>query len=140
MRKPGAIALVLGLCVATWAQADPGGPRASTARIGPVKRPVVTLSGSVSGLYPGAIRRLPVTFVNRTRSKVVLQRMTVRVLLARRGCEARELVVSRLPRRLRISRRRRARAWLTVWLSRTAPNACQGARFTLRVRARVRRP
>jgi hypothetical protein len=140
MRMPGAIALVLGLCVATWAQADPGGPRASAARIGPVKRPAVTLSGSVSGLYPGAVRRLPVTFVNRTRSRLTLRRFGVRVVRARRGCEARELMTGRLPRRLRIRPRRRVRALLTVRLNRNAPNACQGARFRLLVRARVWSP
>lgn len=133
MRTSLAIALVLGLCVAAWAEADPGGtsPAASPTR---AKRPLVTITGSTSGLYPGRRARLPVTFVNRSRSALVLRRITVRVRRARRGCEARELTVGRFPRSVRIRARRRVRVWLPVTLRRTAPNACQGARFPLRVR------
>lgn len=134
MRRLAAIALVLGLCLAAWAAADPGGPGplASAAR-----RPAVKMSGSVGGLYPGGRKRLTLSIRNRTRSRVVLRGLKVRVKRARRGCEARQLKIGRLPRRVRIGARRKVRVRVTLRLLGTAPDACKRARFPLRLRARV---
>ena len=134
MRRLAAIALVLGLCLAAWAAADPGGPAPLAAA---ARRPAVKMSGYVGGLYPGGRKRLTLTIRNRTRSRVVLRGLKVRAKRARRGCEARQLKIGRLPRHVRIRGRRKVRLRITLRLLATAPDACTRARFPLRVRARV---
>jgi hypothetical protein len=134
MRRLAATALVLGLCLAGWATADPGGPGPLAAA---ARRPAVKMSGYVGGLYPGGRKRLTLMIRNRTRSRVVLRGLRVRAKRARRGCEARQLKIGRLPRRVRIAARRRVRVRVTIRLRGSAPDACKRARFPLRVRARV---
>ena len=127
--------LVVVLCVAGIAGAAKRSPRgpADTA-----PRPTLKISGTVAGLYPGARKRLTLTFANRGRRRLRVLSVRVAVRSRRRGCAARQLVVGRTPRRFWVGARRRVRRSVAVRLRATAPDACKRVAFPMKVRANVR--
>jgi hypothetical protein len=106
--------------------------------------PVRISSNHISGLYPGAKRKLTLTLHNFDRAhSVVVRRVRVReVRTTKRGCAP-----SRRNLRIRQSGlhdfRIRARGTRTITVVLTMPNtvadACQQARFKLRYRAQILR-
>ncbi len=100
------------------------------------------VKASAAGLYPSARRPLRVVVVNPHRFAVKVTSVTVRVLpdLRRRRCRpAQHIRVSRLRRALPVPRRRTGSTILRISMLGTAPNACRGASFPLRVTATARK-
>jgi hypothetical protein len=98
-----------------------------------------TLSGHVSGLYPGARRRLTIVIRNHSRRPLRIRSVTARVRDAGPACRGRNLRISRFRGRLRLRARRARRIAVTVLMRPDAPDACQGARFPLVFRGRATR-
>lgn len=94
---------------------------------------------SVSGLVPGRADRLTVTIRNKTRKPVRITAVTAKVRTAPPGCPASMLKVGSVKPAGRLRPGRSLAVRLPVQLVRTAPDACQGVRFPLAVRASARR-
>ncbi|GIV00568.1 MAG: hypothetical protein KatS3mg014_2183 [Actinomycetota bacterium] len=96
----------------------------------------LVLRGRAHGLFPGGTRPMRVVIGNRTDREVRLVRLGRRVVQAPPGCPTKVLRV-RHPRALPVlPAGGRARIRLRVRLLRSAPDACQGAVFVVRFRAR----
>jgi hypothetical protein len=98
---------------------------------------LLTLTGHVAGLYPGARRRLTIVVRSRTQRALRIRSVTTRVRDAGPACRRRNLRVSSFRGRLRVRPRRARRIAVTVSMRRDAPNACQGALFPLVFRGRA---
>jgi hypothetical protein len=90
-----------------------------------------TLAGHVSGLYPGARRRLLIVVRNRERRPLRVGSVTTRVRDASAACSGRNLHVSRFRGRLRLAGRGSRRIAVRVWMRPESPAAWQGAVFPL---------
>jgi hypothetical protein len=97
------------------------------------------ITGHITGLYPGAKRRMRVKVRNPHDHAVRLRFVGARVRSMSRQCPRRNLVVRRSRRRLRIPPHRTRRLWLRVLMRAAAPAGCQDAEFRLRFRAAGRR-
>lgn len=98
----------------------------------------VAVGGHVVGLYPGAARKMRTTVRNGYDHPVRLRSIKVKVGPGASGCAARNLRVGQIRHGRRVvPRRHSATVGLRVRMSGSAPDACQGARFPLRFRARV---
>jgi hypothetical protein len=127
--------VVLVLVLAATGSARMSGPRdrhAAPAR-------ALKITGSVRGLYPGARARLRLSLRNLRGYPIRVVALNVRVGNAGKGCKRRQLRISRLRRRPVVRAHRTRRIVLTATMLRSAPNACKGAVFPLRYRARGRR-
>jgi hypothetical protein len=93
-------------------------------------------SGHVRGLYPGATERMPVLVRNRNSHPVRVRWVGATSRDARPGCSRRELVVRPSRRRVVIPARAARTVTIGIGLRATAPNACEGARWPLRLLAR----
>lgn len=88
--------------------------------------------GSVSGLYPGHRVALGVRYVNPYSFPIIID--TVRVGADGTAlCTARQLMRPRRPRHVRVSPRSSVASTIKVGMRKSAPDACQGVRFALRV-------
>ncbi len=96
-----------------------------------------TLAGHVSGLYPGARRRLVIVVRNRGRRALRVRSVTTRVRDASAACSGRNLHVSRFHGRLRLAGRASRRIAVRVWMLPESPAACQEAVFPLVFRGRA---
>ena len=88
--------------------------------------------GSVGGLYPGRRVKLGVRYVNPYSFPILINSVTVRVHGTAR-CTARQLMRPKTPR-LRLPSRSSVASTIKVGMRRSAPDACQGVRFAVRVR------
>jgi hypothetical protein len=98
----------------------------------------VELRGRVAGLFPGEQRPLVVTLANRTDRLVRVSRVVVHPSRAAKGCGADQLRARPVRTNVVIEPDRRAAVSVPVRLAPTAPDACQGVTFPLRMRASVR--
>lgn len=89
--------------------------------------------GSVGGLYPGHRVKLGVRYVNPYSFPIVINSVTIRAHGTAR-CTARQLMRPKTPR-LRLPSRSSVTSTIKVGMRRSAPDACQGVRFAVRVRA-----
>ena len=90
--------------------------------------------GAVGGLYPGHRVELGVTYVNPYSFPIAIDTMNVTATGSTR-CSARYLMPTPQPATpLRLSSGSSVDSTLEVGMRRTAPDACQGVRFTVRVR------
>jgi hypothetical protein len=96
-----------------------------------------TMRGHVSGLYPGARKRLSIVVRNRSRRALRVRSISTRVRPARRGCGARNVRVARFRGRLRVGPHRSRRVSVAIRMLRSAPQACQKATFRLQFRGRA---
>jgi hypothetical protein len=127
------------LALASGTPGDREGPASHLAERG-ASKPGLRVSARVRGrLYPGVRRPLVVSIRNRHRRAVTVRSVRVRVRRAPRGCPRRALRLGRFAGGLRVPARRRRVLRLRARLVARAANACQGARFGLRVRARARK-
>jgi hypothetical protein len=127
------IALLLaGVGIARAALPGPAGSAA--ARGGSTG--ALRITGSVDGLYPGATVPFRVRIENRLPRPVLVRSVRVRVGTAAAGCDRRLLRVPAARPRLRIGPRAARRVRLRATLAAAAGDACQGASFPLRFRAR----
>jgi hypothetical protein len=99
--------------------------------------PGFSVSGRVTGLYPGRTRAVSLRVANRHRVAILVTSLTARVRDGRAGCPARSLLVVPFRGAVRVAPRRRARIGVLVRMRRSAPDACQGASFPLRFRGRA---
>jgi hypothetical protein len=97
------------------------------------------ITGGVRGLYPGARARLRLRVRNLRGYPIRLVALKVRVGNASKGCRRRQLRISRLRGKPVVRAHRTRRIVLRVTMLRSAPDACKGAVFRLRFRARGRR-
>jgi hypothetical protein len=104
--------------------------------------PVRITSKRVTGLYPGARKRLVLTVRNTTRRRVAVRRIRIRVLSTTKpGCRvsADNLTIRQPARRtLRLWPGTRVRIGLPITMPNSVADVCQGAVFKLRYTAQVR--
>jgi hypothetical protein len=104
--------------------------------LGPGHRSAVperfAVRGHVSGLYPGAHKRLGLVVHNRSRRVIHVRSITTRVRDARRGCSGKNVRVGRYSGRLRIGAGGWRRVSVQIRMLRSAPDACRKAVFRLK--------
>ena len=120
-----------------------GGPEVAGPIQHAAKRstPGLSVRGSASKLYPGATVTMSLKVKNRSRSPLQLRRVRVTARGARAGCPRTYLRVTPLRTKSTIRPGGTRKVKVRVTLSRTAPDACQNAKFPLTYRvaaARVR--
>jgi hypothetical protein len=98
----------------------------------------LNVSGHVRGLYPGSSRRLRVRVGNPTRRDLLVRSVRVHVGDAGPGCSGRNVVIKRRRVRLPLAKHEAVRVRLRARMRPAAGDACQGARFPLRLHARAR--
>lgn len=110
------------------------GTASEPAQVGPsaANTAAFTISGKVSGLYPGAVRSLKLTVTNHESFAIVVTSLTTTVGAARATCGASNLTVTSFSGRLRVPARGKASTSVHAKMAHSAPNACQGAVFPLR--------
>jgi hypothetical protein len=121
------------LCVLVLLGAG-AGLYSAAAAAGPLR-----LSGRVGTVYPGVTRPMKVIAHNRLGQPVRLGVVRARVLRGGPGCGPWNLVVRRRRLKLAIGPHGRRPLKLRVGLRASAPDACQGVRFRLRLRGSGRR-
>lgn len=95
------------------------------------------LRARARGLYPGAVRPLKVLVRNPTDRDVRVVRLVARAIRSSsETCPASFLRVRRLRSHPLVPARSRRRVRMRVKLRASAPDACQGVRFSLRLRVR----
>ncbi len=137
MRRAIAAIAVLGLlagAVAAYAELGVGDPAAKRAG----HRPAVRIRGHVDGLYPGVKTVLHAKARNRSHRPLRLLRVKTRVGSPSAACDRVSLRAKRIRPRVVIGAHHRRRLRIPVRLRASAPDACQGAAFPLRYRARVK--
>jgi hypothetical protein len=97
---------------------------------GPAGRPGVTV-GSARGLYPGHRVELGVTYVNPYSFPIAIDTVNV-TATGTDHCSAQHLTATSAPR-LRLASGASVDSTLDVGMRRSAPDACQGVRFAVRV-------
>lgn len=98
----------------------------------------LNVSGHVRGLYPGSSRRLRVRVGNPTRRDLLVRSVRAHVGDAGPGCGSRNVVIKRRRVRLPLAKHEAVRVRLRARMRSAAGDACQGARFPLRLHARAR--
>ena len=139
MRRLMTIAITALLCAAVVASAqltDRSSAPSLTSTRNSVKR-VVGLNGHITGLYPGNEAILRVRSHNRTTEPVRLMRVRAKVRKANAACGKEYLKIRRAEPKRVIPPHRRIEVRMKVRLSPLAPDACQGARWPVRFRARA---
>ena len=137
MRRAIAAVAVLGLlagAVAAYAALGVGDSAAKRDR----HRPAVRIRGDVDGLYPGASTVLYARVRNRSHRPIRVLRVKTRVGSPSAACDRIALHAKRIRPRVVIGAHHRRRLRIPVRLRASAPDACQGAAFPLRYRARVK--
>jgi hypothetical protein len=125
-----------GLAVSAAARTGPSHP-GRLELLASVKKTVTVKGVPVSGLYPGASKRLTVTVKNGNHFKIKLA--TVKTAVAAKtslaGCtgSATNLTVVRPKPTLKMAPMKSGKLTLIVAMPRSVVNACQGARFTISI-------
>ena len=135
-RAIAAIAVLSLLAGAVAAYAELGVGDSTAKRAG--HRPAVRISGHVDGLYPGVKTVLHAKARNRSHPPLRLVRVKTRVGSPTAACDRVVLRAKRIRPRIVIGAHHRRRLRIPVRLQASAPDACQGAAFPLRYRARVK--
>jgi len=138
MRRAIAIATTVALlAAAVGAYAAFTGSGASE-RIGATDGPPVRITGSVTGLYPGASTLLNAAARNRTDRPVRLGWVKTRVRNPVPGCSRLDLDADRIRPATVIPPHGVLPLQIPVTMATTTTDACQAATFPLRFRARTR--
>lgn len=104
----------------------------------PAPRPAIAIEGKLTGLYPGASKRVRLRLRNRSRRARTVTAVRARALDAGPDCLAANLRTGKRRVRLRIPPRSQRRLGYRIAMVANAADGCQGARFPIRYRARVR--
>ncbi|MDX6588670.1 MAG: hypothetical protein QOI31_3143 [Solirubrobacterales bacterium] len=99
--------------------------------------PKIQVRGHVKGLYPGARKSMKVRVSNRLSQKVSLVSVKARVSDASPTCSRSNLSVTRFKGHKPIRAHSRTKVRTKVTMNETTPDACQGARFPIKFKARV---
>ncbi|MFC7496633.1 MULTISPECIES: hypothetical protein [unclassified Nocardioides] len=132
--RPGWLVTVVAIpaLLASGATATPTADERRPARL-------VVDGATVAGLHPGERDRLTVTVRNRAGRTVEVTSVTAGVRTTPRGCAASLLRIGSATPGTRLRSGRTLRVRLPIRLAKSAPDACQGVRFQLTLRARARR-
>jgi len=120
------------LVVATVLATGAAGAYAATGPGGTSQSGPLALSGSVSGLVPGSHRSIELQVANPNGREVTVTDVAVTVTADQDGCPAATLEVGRMPASISVPASGSSTTTLPVTLAADAPDACQGASFTLR--------
>jgi hypothetical protein len=105
--------------------------RVSTAGPARKSRPSsFSISGNVSGLFPGAILPLKLTITDAKRFGIIVDTVSTSVGTSSTTCSAKNVTVSTFSGHLHVAARHSAQLSVQVEMHHSAPNACQGTRFT----------
>ena len=96
------------------------------------KAATFTVRGKVGGLYPGVRKILQAKVVNRFSHPIRVRLVTARVRSDVAGCPSGAVKVTPWRGTLRLRPHAAKKVPLKVRMRPTAPNACQGVRFTIR--------
>jgi hypothetical protein len=110
-----------------------GVPRLAHPSAGPADR--FAISGAATGLYPGGSAPLVLSVSNPNPFAIEVTSLTVSVGNAGAGCPAANLAVTPFTGTLAVAGRATAAVTLFATMSHGAPDACQGAVFSLRYAA-----
>lgn len=123
-RVAGVVTLALSLTamtVAVQATAPPPPPK------------MFTISGDVAGLYPGSQKPLRLTITNKATAPIYVFYIRVdSVSVNRSGCPASSVWSPDYLGSTRIPRLGTGTVTIPVFMRSSAPNACQGATYTIR--------
>lgn len=128
------LALLGGSCAAVLSGSGSAFPAAGAAQAassaGPSLTPGFSIYGSVHGLYPGSSVALKLIIVNQLTAPLTVLTVTTAVSSPRSGCAANNLTVAPFSGHLPLPAQGKATRLVRVSMAHSAPNACQGVRFT----------
>ena len=136
MRRLAVIGVVIGLlagAVFAYAAHD-----AQSGHNAPAPKQHFQVRAHVRGLYPGASKNLKVRIKNHTGRRVRVTKLRVLVRRASNGCRRSSLHAHRPRREFRLQPHSGRTMKVGVAMRRSAPNACQGRKFRLRINARIK--
>jgi hypothetical protein len=128
------------LVIATVLATGAVGAYAAAGSGGTSQNDPLALSGSVSGLVPGARRTIEIQVTNPNGREVTVTDVAVGVTAERTGCPASALEVGHASTPLAVPASGSSTTTLPVTLAASAPDACQGASFALRYSATATGP
>jgi hypothetical protein len=131
------VATVIALALAGVAFAGLGGSFGHHRRSSP--KAGLKVSGHVGGLYPGAIKPFRVRVKSDYPFPIRVRSLRAVIFDAALGCSRSELSVTSFSGRLTLAPHGSRRLNLLASMSPSAMNACQGAVFPLRFKARASR-
>jgi hypothetical protein len=108
-------------------EARPSGPGAAS---GPAVSSF-SISGGVTGLYPGKTRSFVLTVTNPQKVAITVTSITTTVSNASAKCAAANLKVTKFSGNLVVKAGKTAQATVDATMAHSAPNGCQGAHFPL---------
>ena len=143
-----ALACTAGIAVLTGAGGGPASPTAtgsgtgvaqpaSWTLVGPPVGPMIGgfgITGSVTGLYPGAQKPLTLHLVNHLNVALTVTFVTTSVTSPAAQCAPTNLTVSTFSGHVTLPSLGSASMSVTVRMAHTAPDGCQGVVFTLAYR------
>lgn len=107
-----------------------GGPGAQNTGAAPGTP--FTITGKVSGLYPGAVKPLVLTVANHESFAIIVLSLKTTAGAAKTGCGAVNLTVTSFSGQLHVAAGKTAHVTVHAKMAHSAPNACQKAVFPLR--------
>jgi hypothetical protein len=126
------VAVVAVVAAAGWAVSTRWSGTPQTRVLGTTyKNKDFTMSGSVAGLYPGAVKPLPVTLTNESNFPIRVTVAPVTVEDANTGCTADNIRVTVPAGATEVPKNGTATVALTVRMRNSPPNACKNATFPL---------
>jgi hypothetical protein len=144
-------AIATTLAVGAWGWTTPGAEASAavsgsgTSSIGGTAKPVhgvhsahqsrhyakaFRISGNVQGLYPGADSPLDLVIANKLSKPILVTSIDTTVSSASRSCPASDVTVTSFVGRLPVAGHRKSTLRVEVAMAHSAPNGCQGVRFT----------
>ena len=107
------------------------------AHYAPAPPRVFTISGDVTGLYPGGHRPLKLLVKNDASSAIYVTDIWVEsVKVNKKGCPSWSVWSPGYDGYLRVAKRGTATVSVPVYMRRSTPSACQGATYTIRYTGR----
>ena len=132
------VAALLGGSMVAYGELAGPGSHSPTAKAAGKSSHQPRVHGHIEGLYPGAARRMRVKVRNGYRRDIVLRKVRAIVGEGGPGCTRQNLWTRRFRGHRLISAHHSLRVRIAIGMRADAPEACQGARFPLRFRARAR--
>ena len=133
-------AMVAGVLVFSLVVSRPHGPARAEATAGTIRLigssedlpgQQFTITGSATGLYPGATKSLPLTIHNPYHFAIYVKSITVTAGNASLSCPASNLVTSNFTGNRRVPRMGERTVVVPIQMVSGAPDACQDATFPL---------
>ena len=109
--------------------AGPAGPAAPTGSTNSSN--VFTISGTVSGLFPGATLPLVLTVTDTKNYAITVSSISAVVSSQTTGCAGSNVTISSFTGSLAVAAKHSAHTTVSAQMSHGAPDACQGAKFKI---------